>query len=243
MSKSEVADTLNLGKLSLEDDEDLFESPESGATTQKHTPKSNVSSAQKQHQAQPHTSSDEAREARLQSELNRIREINRVIESVTSSLAKAKQNMGTVQRTVESASTLLGTWTRILSQTEHNQRLILNPRWQGATRDVEEMEQEDVSRRREVERRGVEDARRREETARRAEEEEERRRTQSSVGASGRGGRTRGSRGMGTGGRGHVGVGGQTGRGRGTAGSSGRGSGIGRGSASGGTRGRGRGLG
>ncbi|KAK4570395.1 hypothetical protein LTR86_002475 [Recurvomyces mirabilis] len=242
MSRSKPTGTPDLGQLSLDDhvDEDVFASPESGATTQKHTPSSNNPSAQKQGHNKSDT--DSSREARLQSELGRLQEINRIITSVTGSLEKSRQNMGTVQQTVENASTLLGTWTRILSQTEYNQRLILNPNWHGASKDLEEMEGEEVRRREETERRGIEEQRRREEGLRRAEEDETRRAAAPAASAGTRGGRSRGTRGASTSGRGYVGVGGQTGRGRGTTGPSSRGSGIGRGAASS-TRGRGRGLG
>lgn len=233
---SKPTDTPDLAKLSLEDEdnEDLFASPESGATTQKQTPTSNASSAQKQRAR----SQSEARDSRLKAELERVREVNRVIEGVTASLTKAKENMGTVQRTVENASVLLGTWTRILSQTEHNQRLILNPQWQGATQDLEDAENEDLRRQQEAERRVQEEQRRREEAQRRAEEEERRRAVATPTG--GRSGtKTRGVRGSSSSSRGYTAVGGQTGRGRGTVGT--RGSGIGRVSST--TRGRGRGLG
>ncbi|KAF2764952.1 hypothetical protein EJ03DRAFT_255440, partial [Teratosphaeria nubilosa] len=115
------------------------------------------------------------REARLKAELERVREVNKVIGNVNASLTKAKENMGTVQQTVDNASTLLATWTRILSQTEHNQRLILNPRWQGATQDLEDAENEELRRQQEVERRAMEEQRRKEEAQRKAEEEERRR--------------------------------------------------------------------
>jgi hypothetical protein len=234
---SKPTDTPDIGRLNLAEphDEDLFASPESGATTQKHTPTSNASSAQKQ-RARSHS---EAREARLKAELERVRQVNRVIEGVTASLEKAKANMGTVQRTVENASTLLGTWTRILSQTEHSQRLILNPNWHGATQDLEDMEGEEVRRQEEAERRAAEEVRRREEAMRRAEEEERRKMAAASSGS--RGTRTRGVRGSASSSKGYVGVGGQPGRGRGTTGSTrGTGSGIGRAPS---MRGRGRGLG
>jgi hypothetical protein len=151
-----------------------------------------------------------------------------------------------VSRTVISASTLLNTWTRILSQTEHNQRLILNPNWQGATQDVQDMENEAVLKVQAQERRAAEEERRREEARRKAEDEERQRQ----AGTSTRG--TRGTRGRGRGmGRGtsgaaassgYVGFGGQgtaSGVVRGVSQTTGRpGSGIGRGI--GGTRGRGR---
>jgi len=230
----------DIARLSIQDDEDLFASPESGATTQKHTPSSNSNSAQKHTRASSHHNASEERDAQLRAELERVREVNRVIEGVTFSLEKAKENMGTVHNTVNSASTLLATWTRILSQTEHNQRLILNPTWQGASQDLEDTENEEVRRQAEAERRVAEDQRRREEAQRKAEEDERRRAVQESKPA-GRGGvsRTRSTRGGVSGtARGYVGVGGQTGRGRGSTGTT-RGSGIGRGTSV--TRGRGRG--
>ena len=244
MSKSSNAPAV--GKLSLEDVEDdvedLFASPESGATTQKHTPNSQASSAQKHARSDSRSrqNEQEAREARLRAELEKVREVNKVIEGVTASLEKAKDNMETVNRTVGSASTLLATWTRILSQTEHNQRLILNQNWHGASQDLEDMESEDLRRQQEAERRALEEQRRREEAQRRA-EEEERRKAMAAAAPTKRTGSTRGSRGTSSSSRGYVGVGGQSGRGRGTTSSTRGSSAISRGSGS--TRGRGRGLG
>ena len=247
-----MANPPDLGKLSLggdedeEDIEDLFASPPpaSGSTTQKHTPSSQASSAQKAHSrsdSRTRQSEQEVRDARLKAELEKVREVNRVIENVTASLNKAKENMDTVHRTVNNASTLLATWTRILSQTEHNQRLILNPNWHGATQDMEDLENEDLRRQHEAERRAAEEHRRREEVQRRAEEEERRKAAATAAGT--RGGKSvRGVRGTGGSRGGYTGVGGQTGRGRGTVGSSRGvpGSGIARTPS---TRGRGRGVG
>lgn len=235
---------LSLADTDDADVEDLFASPESGATTQKHTPTSQASSAQKHHARNTSHSAAEARDARLRAELARVREVNAVIENVCASLTKAKDNMATVNQTVSNASTLLATWTRILAQTEHNQRLILNPAWQGASRDLEEMEGEEVRRQQEVERRAEEERRRREEVARKA-EEEERRRAAAAAAPEKRGS----TRGRGTGSRGGNGVSGVrgtrasslrgTGRGGVTRGTTG-GSGVG---STPSTRGRGRGVG
>ncbi|PQE11259.1 dash complex subunit duo1 protein [Rutstroemia sp. NJR-2017a BVV2] len=144
----------------------------------------------------------------------------------------------TVSRTVTSASTLLNTWTRILSQTEHNQRLILNPNWRGATQDIIDMENETVLKAQAAERRAAEEERRREDARRRADDEERQRQ----AGTATRG--TRGGRGRGRGGlartgsvnssgygQSSIGRGGSTGPGR-------TGSGIGRGI----PRGRARGV-
>lgn len=148
--------------------------------------------------------------------------------------------MQTVSRTVHNASTLLQTWTRILSQTEHNQRLILNPQWQGASQDLVDIQNEEIQRQQAAERREAEEQTRRAAAARRAEEERRRAETPSAKG--GTRGRGRGGarpRGASTTSSGYVGVGGQTGRGLNRSGSTSArgGSGIGRG-----LRGRGRGL-
>lgn len=76
-----------------------------------------------------------------------------------------------MSRTVDSASTLLNTWTRILSQTEHNQRLILNPKWQGATQDITDTENEAIQKQQAAERRELEMQQRREAAAKKAEKE------------------------------------------------------------------------
>jgi hypothetical protein len=203
-----------------------------------------------------HYTTEEAREAALRRELESVRNVNKVIEGVVESLQKAKDNMGvspaslqgnrrkvnngqTVSRTVNSASTLLQTWTRILSQTEHNQRLLLNPQWQGASQDLVDIQNEEVQRQQAAERREAEGQARREAAARRADDEQRRAEAAATTGTRGRGkgtGKTRGSSAS----TGYVGVGGQTGKGLGRSGStSNRGeTGIGRG-----LRGRGRGLG
>lgn len=115
---------------------------------------------------------EEAREAALRSELQSVRRINEVLGGLLSSLDQAKGNMETVSRTVFSASTLLDTWTRILSQTEHNQRLLLNPNWQGATQDMADMEQEALLQQQAAERREQELQRQRDAAARKAQEDE-----------------------------------------------------------------------
>ena len=70
------------------------------------------------------------------------------------------------------ASTLLNTWTRILSQTEHNQRLILNTNWYGTNQDMSNIENENISKQQEKDRRELEEAQRREASQRKTEEEE-----------------------------------------------------------------------
>ena len=239
-------DSLSLSDTEADDTEDLFASPSVPPKKQPKTPKRQDSS-QTQALAPPPESEEDAliaHENSLRRELSSLRTMNQVVSGVVESLEKAKSNMEAVSATVSNASTLLSTWTRILSQTEHNQRLILNPQWQGASQDIADGENEEILKRQEQERKEVEEIRRAEAREREREEQERRRMTEGSITKGPRGtGRGRGtSRGMsrpGPAGGGYVGVGGQGGV-RGTSGRgpslSGRGTAPGRGPA----RGRGR---
>ncbi|KAL8897184.1 MAG: hypothetical protein Q9192_002708 [Flavoplaca navasiana] len=181
--------------LSDDDTEALFASPSRPQT--KPQPKSTntedkeVTAQQSRRSDDADTGSQEACEAALNKELAGIRNINQVIEGVVDSLERARGDMDTVSRTVNDASTLLNTWTRILSQTEHNQRLILDPSWHGATQDMADLENESLLKQQDKERREQEEVQRREARAKKAEEEERRRlentATKSSRGARGRG--------------------------------------------------------
>lgn len=236
-------DTLSLSDTEPDDTEDLFASPSVPSKKPKATQKPEPSQTQPP-EAPPESEEDAlaAHEASLRRELSSLRSMNQVISGVVESLEKAKSNMETVSATVSNASTLLKTYTRILSQTEHNQRLILNPQWQGASQDIADGENEEVLRRQEKERREAEEIRRAEAREREKEEEEQRRMTE---GATIKGPRARG-RGLGrgpsrAGGGGYVGVGGQGGRGTarggGTGTTPGRDTGIGRGTSRGRARG------
>lgn len=70
---------------------------------------------------------------------------------------------------------MLNTWTRILSQTEHNQRLILDPSWQGASQDIADIEEEAQAKQYAAERRETEEQERKAAAARKAEDDEKRR--------------------------------------------------------------------
>ncbi|RAL15558.1 uncharacterized protein BO97DRAFT_363263 [Aspergillus homomorphus CBS 101889] len=179
-------------QLSEDDSDDLWNSP-SKRGNNRHTPKVlKEESLSPEPTKVPHDGEtlfdrQEAREAALRSELESVRKINQVIEGLLGSLDRAKGNMDTVSQTLDSASTLLNTWTRILSQTEHNQRLILNPNWQGAVQDVADSEHEELLRQQAAERRERELQQQREAAARKAAEDERKR----AAAASARG--TRGS--------------------------------------------------
>ncbi|KAF1959761.1 hypothetical protein CC80DRAFT_545201 [Byssothecium circinans] len=225
------------------DSDALFDTPAARKAKQKATDAGDTgegAAAGKSRTKESHYTTEEAREAALRRELESVRNVNKVIEGVVESLEKAKNNMDTVSRTVHNATTLLQTWTRILSQTEHNQRLILNPQWQGATQDLADIQDEQVQRQHAAERRAAEEQARKEAAARKAEEDRRKAEAAPKAGTRGRGRGGARPRGASTSSSGYVGVGGQSGRGLNrSASTSGRtGSGMGRGS-----RGRGRGLG
>lgn len=79
----------------------------------------------------------------------------------------------TVSQTVNSSSALLDSWTRILSQTEMNQRLLLNPSWQGATADAIAIHEEEL-RHEEEERKRIETEKEEEEARNRERERRDR---------------------------------------------------------------------
>ncbi|KAJ5577227.1 hypothetical protein N7535_004153 [Penicillium sp. DV-2018c] len=180
MAFRSTAEEMERLQLSDDDTEDLWNSPSKRVTPKNF--KRNMSEEKiapeprATHDSnEPLFDNQEAREDALRTELEGVRNINGVIEGLLASLDSAKGNMETVSRTVTSASTLLNTWTRILSQTEHNQRLILNPNWQGATQDVIDIENEAIQRQQAAERREQALQQQREAAARKAEEIEKRR--------------------------------------------------------------------
>lgn len=129
------------------------------------------------HASQSISSSEaqKSREESLRQELASVKRVNETIKGLLASLEKAKTNMKTVNSTVSAASSLLNTWTRILSQTEHNQRLILDPTWQGASQDIADIEEEAQAKQDAAERREQEEQERKAAAARKAEEDERRR--------------------------------------------------------------------
>ncbi|KAI4257419.1 MAG: hypothetical protein LQ352_001655 [Teloschistes flavicans] len=181
--------------LSESDTDALFASPSSRLKPKglSKSIKSNPQEAvgqQKRYPKDGEFNDEEAREAALHKELAGIRTINKTIEGAIDGLERARGNMDvcslsqcqksssidqmveTVSHTVHDASTLLQTWTRILSQTEHNQRLILDPSWRGASQDLANIENESLLKQQEKQRRELEEAQRREARGRRAEEDE-----------------------------------------------------------------------
>ncbi|KAJ8607782.1 hypothetical protein MRB53_040078 [Persea americana] len=169
-----MANNPDIGRLTLRDDDEvqrLFETPvkneadristhasqhkyNSAATEQRHAPQPVPAS----HSASSIASHDE----RLRAELEQLRSINGTLEGLNLSLTKSKTNLQTMQGNMNSTKALLKTWSRILSQAEHNQRLLLDPHWQGATKDVEDIQNEELQQQQEAERIAHEETRRKE---------------------------------------------------------------------------------
>jgi len=158
-------------------DEDLWKSPskkDNNSNASKGEQSGSSATGPQVHTGKTKYDDGESKEAALRNELQSVRKVNEAIEGVIDSLNKAQSSMKSVNQTVNSASILLNTWTRILSQTEHNQRLILNPAWQGASQDHADQEQEVYARQQAAERRELEEQERRAAAAKRAEDEERR---------------------------------------------------------------------
>ncbi|KAL7793086.1 DASH complex subunit Duo1 domain-containing protein [Trichoderma ceciliae] len=170
------------------DDSDLWTSPVKNGPPEPRpkTPKSpRTPRTPKTPPANDHQSGPLNREAMLTRELEGVQKINHVIEGVIGTLQRAGGNMNSVSGTVSNASSLLNTWTRILSQTEHNQRLILDPTWKGATDDLAEIEAEALRKQQAEARKAAEEEERKEELRRRREEDEQRRKLPASASARG----------------------------------------------------------
>ena len=58
---------------------------------------------------------------------------------------------------MNSANALLNLWIRVLSQAEHTQRLLLSGHWEGASKDLNDIEAEALAKARESERRKEEE--------------------------------------------------------------------------------------
>jgi len=128
----------------------------------------NSASAPQQGQdiAQSTAEQEHLRETALQAELENLQKVNAMVEGIIDSLQVSRNNMQLVQNAVSNSSNLLDIWTKILSQTQHNQRLILHPAWKGSAHADEEAENDFTLQRQEAERLAAEKARKDEQAAR-----------------------------------------------------------------------------
>ncbi|KAK9446632.1 DASH complex subunit Duo1-domain-containing protein [Limtongia smithiae] len=96
-----------------------------------------IDAMQQQSTSAPIATQATDREEGLRRELDQVRAVNSTLTTVISSISTSTSNLAHVVRTAQNLDDLLSLWMRVLSQTEHTQRLVFDPRWEGATKDEE----------------------------------------------------------------------------------------------------------
>lgn len=82
----------------------------------------------------------------MEEELAQVQRLNGVMRRTINTCDRAAGNMEMLLQTVGNADRLLDMWTRMLSQAEYTQRLLLDERWEGASKDAADMEAEAMAR-------------------------------------------------------------------------------------------------
>ncbi|RKP35096.1 DASH complex subunit Duo1-domain-containing protein, partial [Dimargaris cristalligena] len=77
----------------------------------------------------------------LLQELETIRRINKSLETISACLSGITNNVRSFHQTISQTKELVGTWGDIFSETHRVQSLLMDPNWQGATYDLETLEQ------------------------------------------------------------------------------------------------------
>lgn len=81
------------------------------------------------------TVSEQERTQALKAELEQVERLNRVFTKVNAAITKAASDLDTMAVGAANANQLLDKWVKILSQTEHNYRLLSSRHWHGASKD------------------------------------------------------------------------------------------------------------
>ncbi|KAH7060245.1 DASH complex subunit Duo1-domain-containing protein [Linnemannia elongata] len=66
-------------------------------------------------------------------ELEETRRLVRAFDAIDTSMNEARDKLKTFYKTADETNTLLDMWIRVLSQTEHTQKLLQDPAWEGQT--------------------------------------------------------------------------------------------------------------
>lgn len=74
---------------------------------------------------------------RLEVELHTVQMYNQLIEGIVSTIGHAEHNVESMLEATRRADALLNAWVKILSYTEHAQKLLHDPQWQGISKDNE----------------------------------------------------------------------------------------------------------
>ncbi|KAG0362439.1 hypothetical protein BGZ54_008631, partial [Gamsiella multidivaricata] len=69
----------------------------------------------------------------VRTELEEIRQLNKAFETIDQSMTEARDKLKTFYKTADETNTLLDMWIRVLSQTEHTQKLLQDTAWDGYT--------------------------------------------------------------------------------------------------------------
>ena len=129
----------------------------------------------------------------LDIELENLQRLNLVIENVISAMDASTENAERVNATVKNADKLLDLWIRVLAASDASQKLILDENWQGTSRDLQALEEEQTqASRRAQEQREAAERQQEESLARQRRAEEERARLDSQSSTTGRVARGRG---------------------------------------------------
>lgn len=78
----------------------------------------------------------------LDLELENLKRLNGVLEQVLAAMNASTTNVENVNSTVKNADKLLDLWIRVLASSDASQKLILDENWNGATSDLQAIEQE-----------------------------------------------------------------------------------------------------
>ncbi|CAO3570864.1 unnamed protein product [Mortierella alpina] len=107
-------------------------------------------------QAEPGTTS-EATSAK--SELEETRLLLKALDAIDTSMSEARDKLKTFYKTADETNTLLDMWIRVLSQSEHIQKLLQDPAWEGL--NIEEARDREHQERRAAYQQAMEEANRR----------------------------------------------------------------------------------
>ncbi|KAF8932832.1 hypothetical protein BGZ58_006770 [Dissophora ornata] len=67
----------------------------------------------------------------IQRELDETRRLVKTFDAIDTSMTEARDKLKTFYKTADETNTLLDMWIRVLSQTEHTQKLLQDPAWEG----------------------------------------------------------------------------------------------------------------
>ncbi|KAF9951730.1 hypothetical protein BGZ72_006797 [Mortierella alpina] len=98
-------------------------------------------------------------ETSARSELEETRLLLKALDAIDTSMSEARDKLKTFYKTADETNTLLDMWIRVLSQSEHIQKLLQDPAWEGL--NIEEARDREHQERRAAYQQAVEEANRR----------------------------------------------------------------------------------